>query len=611
MPTVPLGSVCDLIGGGTPSKDNALFYTGDIPWATVRDMRSDVISVTEFSITSDAVRASTTNILPAGAVVIATRVGLGKVCIVRRPTAINQDLRGVIPRDPDKLSSRYLFWWLKSVAHLIEAKGTGATVQGVKLPFVASLALPQPPLPEQERIVAILDEAFEGIDAATANAEKNVANALALQRTCLEHQLASSAATYPRMLLEDLCVPDRVITYGVVKLGDPKTDGVPCLRTSNVRWLNIDTRGVKLIDASLSNEYKRTVLRGGEVLVNVRGTLGGVAVVPQDMVGWNVSREVAVVPADPAIIDPKYLAYWIGTDTSQAWVTGMRTGAAYVGINIADLRNLPVPVLPLSHQRLVVERVGRVMAELAELVSISDRKLATLAEFKQSLLARAFSGELTTTAKVSAKPANDNVFATSEQVANVLAFLHQRHEAARREKTFGHVKAQKALHLIESVCGVELGRAPRKDTAGPNDFAHMLKAETWARRHGFFEFVERPGGGYDFKKLANHNKMLAAARSALKPIEGKVQRIADLILPLDSEQAEVLATVHAAWNNLILDGRNVTDNAILREAREDWHPDKLKIPEAKFRDAIRLIRKLGIVPDGSAKRVAHLQPKLL
>jgi type I restriction enzyme S subunit len=125
-----------------------------------------------------------------------------------------------------------------------------------------------------------------------------------------------------------------VITYGVIKLGPVTPDGVPCLRTSNVRRLHIDKSGLKFIARPLSDEYSRTVLRGGEVLVNVRGTLGGVAVASREMQGWNVSREVAVVPVDPRLADSDFVAYWIASQASQRWLGGVKKGAAYVGINI-------------------------------------------------------------------------------------------------------------------------------------------------------------------------------------------------------------------------------------------------------------------------------------
>jgi type I restriction enzyme S subunit len=152
-----LGDLCQIVGGGTPPKNRPDFYSGNIPWATVRDMRQDILSDTEFRITKDAVKSSSTNIIPEGNVIIATRVGLGKVCLLNQDTAINQDLRGIIPRAPGSLNVRYLFWWLKNISDRIISEGTGATVQGVKLPFIKSLQIPCLPLPEQHRIVEMLD----------------------------------------------------------------------------------------------------------------------------------------------------------------------------------------------------------------------------------------------------------------------------------------------------------------------------------------------------------------------------------------------------------------------------------------------------------------------
>ncbi|HZL07431.1 MAG TPA: restriction endonuclease subunit S [Coriobacteriia bacterium] len=112
--TRPLGDVCRVIGGGTPSKGRPEFYGGTIPWATVGDMQVEMLSSTVSRITEDAVGKSATNVIPAGSVVIATRVGLGKVCMLGQDTAINQDLRGIIPLNRSQVSERYLFWWFKS-----------------------------------------------------------------------------------------------------------------------------------------------------------------------------------------------------------------------------------------------------------------------------------------------------------------------------------------------------------------------------------------------------------------------------------------------------------------------------------------------------------------
>ena len=150
-----LGNVCKFIGGGTPSKKNPAFYGGIIPWATVRDMNVRVICETEHSITPDAVNQSATNIIPKGEIVISTHVGLGKVCFLGQDTAINQDLKAVIP--DDRLSRRYLYYWFIAKSKDLVSNVKGATVKGVTLDFVKSLEIDVPSLKDQDAVSDTLD----------------------------------------------------------------------------------------------------------------------------------------------------------------------------------------------------------------------------------------------------------------------------------------------------------------------------------------------------------------------------------------------------------------------------------------------------------------------
>jgi len=243
--------------------------------------------------------------------------------------------------------------------------------------------------------VAILDEAFEGIDRAIANTEKNLTNSRELFESYLNAIFTQKNEQGEVLKLADICERERVITYGVIKLGEHIDDGVPCLRTSNLRWLDIDVNGIKRISPSLSADYKRTILKGGEVLVNVRGTLGGVAVTTPEMAGWNISREVALVPIDIKRVYPAYLAYWIGTKTNQQWLSGVQKGAAYTGINLEDLRTLPVVVPDLKEQERLINSIEKVHSFSQRLETIYRQKIAALNELKQSILQKAFTGELT------------------------------------------------------------------------------------------------------------------------------------------------------------------------------------------------------------------------
>lgn len=298
--------------------------------------------------------------------------------------------------DATKLLSGFLFYYIQSDDGFQQITGqmTGAAIKRIILKTIKVSSIPLPPLAEQRRIVGILDEAFEGLATAKANAEQNLQNARALFESHLQAVFTQRGHGWMEKPLAELCDPTRVITYGVIKLGDETRGGVPCLRTSNVRWLRIDTEGMKRITPALSAEYSRTILKGGEVLVNVRGTLGGVAVATSEMVGWNVSREVAVVPVDSERINPAFLAYLVGSGVSQQWLGGVKKGAAYVGINIEDLRLLPVYAPNRPKQLEVVQHLESLHEETQRLESLYQRKLAALDELKKSLLHQAFSGQL-------------------------------------------------------------------------------------------------------------------------------------------------------------------------------------------------------------------------
>lgn len=225
-----LGELCNIIGGGTPSKANSKFYDGDIFWATVRDMKGEVISDTEHKITKEAVKNSSTNIIPKENVIIATRVGLGKVCLIENDTAINQDLRGVVPINSKKLSVDFLYHWFKSIAHKIVEEGTGATVQGVKLPFIKSLAIPLPPLQEQQTIVRQLDALRAETQKLEAVYQKKIADLDELKKSILQKAFSGELSELGFDGLKD----DRII--------DGKKE---ILQSSNLKNHNSDDDGLK------------------------------------------------------------------------------------------------------------------------------------------------------------------------------------------------------------------------------------------------------------------------------------------------------------------------------------------------------------------------------
>lgn len=172
--------------------------------------------------------------------------------------------------------------------------------------------------------------------------------------------------------VRQILAPDRDISYGVIKLGpEPKSGGVPTLRCSDVRPGFIDRSGVRKVQESIEADYARTRLEGGEVVINIRGTLGGVAMVPDDLKGHNVAREVAVIPIAADLSGP-FLVHLMLSPYFWDHIQNNLRGIAYKGLNLGILRNLPIPLPPLAEQHRIAAKVDALMA-------LCDRLEAALA----------------------------------------------------------------------------------------------------------------------------------------------------------------------------------------------------------------------------------------
>jgi len=152
----------EIKGGGTPSRKKPTYWGGTIPWASVKDLNGVYLRNTEEYITQEGLNNSASNLIPAGAVIIATRMALGKVVRFSCDVAINQDLKALFPKK--ELSSDYLFYWLLLQASLIETLGAGSTVKGIRLETLRALKLMLPPIDEQKKIVAILTGVDEALN---------------------------------------------------------------------------------------------------------------------------------------------------------------------------------------------------------------------------------------------------------------------------------------------------------------------------------------------------------------------------------------------------------------------------------------------------------------
>ncbi len=149
-----LGNIIfDNVGGGTPSKQHAEYWNGEIPWASVKDLNCDVLTQTQDHITQLGLENSTSNLIQPGAIIVCMRMGLGKIAVSKIAVAINQDLRALTLSKENVLPNYFIYWY-----KTLTIEGGGMTVKGITISELSRMLFPLPPLKEQQRIVAKVDE---------------------------------------------------------------------------------------------------------------------------------------------------------------------------------------------------------------------------------------------------------------------------------------------------------------------------------------------------------------------------------------------------------------------------------------------------------------------
>ena len=175
-------------------------------------------------------------------------------------------------------------------------------------------------------------------------------------------------------------VEERGVSYGIVQPGSETTDGVPIVRVNNVRNGRIDTTDMLKVGADIESKFQRSRLRGGEVLLTLVGTLGEVAIVPDNLRGWNVARAVGVIPVrkDPGSL---WVSICLRSAFIQHCIRTWATTTVQATFNLRDLAKLPIPIPPTDTR----EAIAAVLGALDDKIELNRRMNATLEAMARAL----------------------------------------------------------------------------------------------------------------------------------------------------------------------------------------------------------------------------------
>ena len=293
-------------------------------------------------------------------------------------------------RPSPRITGSYLFNLLRAPyirkAGAIKMKGA-AGQRRVPADFFANLQIPLPPLAEQKRIAGILDAA----DALRAKRRESLAQLdVLLQSTFLD--MFGDPVTNPMgwevRPLQQLIQSDRPITYGILKPGPDIEGGVPYVRVVDIQKEQVLTEQLRQTTQEIARQYKRSQLIAGDLLMSIRGHVGRMAIVPLAASEANITQDTARLALSSA--DPAYVMQCLTTQGMQQHMARRTKGVAVKGINLGDVKEIPIPVPALDLQH----RFTAIVESVEQQKTSQRAHLDELDTLFASLQSRAFRGDL-------------------------------------------------------------------------------------------------------------------------------------------------------------------------------------------------------------------------
>ena len=387
-----LGAVCEVIAGQSPqgkfyndTGTGTPFYQGKKEFGDkfIRAPKKWTSHTTKMAYLND--------------ILMSVRAPVGPINFTTQSLCIGRGLAAI--RAGEVIDKDFLFYQLLSKQN--EIKGNeGAVFASINKAQIENLEISLPSLPEQKRIVAILDEAFAGIRLAVANAEKNLANARELFESYLNNVFTQKGDGWKITELGNII--DVLTDYHANGSYKILKQHVELKETEDFAWMvrstdfenNFKNRK-RYISESAYNYLKKSKLFGGEIIMSKIGNAGKVYFMPYTDRPCSLAMNLFLIRLDDEKVSNEYVYRYLNSKSGKAQIAPMLNGAATQTITKDSVRSILVPLPAKNIQIQILRELELLEDETSLLESIYQQKLTALNKLKQSILQKAFAGELT------------------------------------------------------------------------------------------------------------------------------------------------------------------------------------------------------------------------
>ena len=291
------------------------------------------------------------------------------------------------------LDSKFLYYYC--ISFDFSALNRGTTIPSLVKSELLGISIPFPPLPEQHRIVAILDAAFDHIATARANCEANLLNARAIFESHLQGVFTQGCKDWHKTKLKDLT--SKIGSGATPRGGEEsyKSEGISLVRSLNIHDFGFKYRKLAYLDDAQANELSNVKLQSQDVLLNITGaSVARCCIVPENVLPARVNQHVSIIRPLADKLDAEFLHLLLISKTykDQLLQTGSEGGSTRQAITKAQIQDFVIEYpTKVAEQKAIVVKLNTMLAETQRLESLYQRKLQALDDLKKSLLHQAFS----------------------------------------------------------------------------------------------------------------------------------------------------------------------------------------------------------------------------
>lgn len=560
-----LGDVVKTTSGGTPSRKTPRYYSGDIPWVKSGELDKGIIYYTEEKITDDAVKNSSAKVFPKGTLLIALYgATIGKLAFLGIEAATNQAVCGIF--ENDKIELKYIYNFLYFNKSNLIKQGIGGAQPNISQTILKNLEIPLPTIEVQKAIVSKIEELFSELDKGIAELKLAQEQLKVYRQSVLKKYIGNG---------------DNFVISSVIEKMDqgwsPKCENEAS--TNENEWAVIKTTAIqsgnfvedanKRLPKNLVPKTQHEIV-AGDILITRAGPRirVGVCCLVRNTRSKLINCDKAYrIKVNKSIISPEYFELVLNTPIYQDEIEKMKSGISDSGLNLTQkaFLQISIPVPPLEEQNLIIQEIEQRLSVADKMEQSITESLQKAEALRQSILKKAFSGELVKEVKDIEVPKIKNEYFHQLQLVALVINGFKKQKIDHGEMTLA-----KNLYLLDSVYKIPTGFKYDRWHLGP--YPPALKKVV--NNKEYFKRSEL------FIEATNDDKLLKYINPYLDEVNAAIGDLSAIFSKYKgaerSHKTELLATVCK-----VIEDIKSTDLSAVRQSMEEW---KIDLKTSKFKN---------------------------